>query len=401
MVAKCVTILTMAVAAALTLASGRTRTTAAFEVDQPDTQGEGTRDPLPTQIVQQAMDLIQQRAVALHLKLPPLALRGDLRSRHLDADLSRQPGLTLENHEWRAHLVTAEDGALELDLPTAFRLATIHSDAYQRQVESLFLAAFHALATNRGTTEGRSALQGATPAHNSLDADISRFYSFRQQLLATVAAGNTRDLLSSRTAYPPAQFGTAPLAGYLGLVEQRRWIQLTKDLLAAHSSKLTQLDAYHHAGLITLSNVDMYRQLVEQQRAELDSAESMFQDAINSFKIKILGLPPSLPVRLRPSLISGFELTDPLAKQLAERITRVEKELGTVHSQNDEENFQRVLRELPELLNHAESLVSGMEKESQQFDEVPAAHAQYDGRRQREAAPGETQPARRVDRTSR
>ncbi len=375
MSAKCVNNLMLAVAAALSLASERDRVSTASEVGQLENQDEETPDPLPTQIDQQAMALIQQRAVVLQLTLPPLAFRGNPHSRFFEANFPRHNASALENPEWRSHLTAADDGAVELDLPTAFRLAVLHSDAYQRQVESLFLAAYQALLTHRGTADGRVGPNCATMARDLLDAEIKRVCSCRQQLLATVAAGNTRGSLSSGTVHPPSEFGTTLLAGYLGLVERQHWIQLTKDLLAAHSRELARLEIYHENGLLALSNVEVYRQRVEQQRAELDSAESSFHDALDSFKIKILGLPSSLPVRVKPALSSRFELIGPLAKQLAERITKVREEFDEVRSESDVKVIQRLQRELSDLLNQAESLVSEMEKDLQQFEQLPVARA--------------------------
>ncbi len=182
---------------------------------------------------------------------------------------------------------------VELNLPTAFDLATLHSDAYQRQVESLHLAAFEVLGLERLKQEGGITTDDVTLARPRLDAEIERFCDFRQQLLTTVTAGCAGEHLSdNRTIYPPAPFGTTQLDGYLGLVQQQHWIQLTRDLLADDSRELARLRVHSEHGMISTIKVDACRQLLEQERAQLHSAEVAFQDALDSFKVKLLGLPP-------------------------------------------------------------------------------------------------------------
>ncbi len=67
------TIVTMNVTATLLLALGWSRITTAAEVAQRKDHGEATLDAFHDQFEQQALDLINRRAAALQLTLPPLA----------------------------------------------------------------------------------------------------------------------------------------------------------------------------------------------------------------------------------------------------------------------------------------------------------------------------------------
>ena len=62
--------------------------------------------------------------------------------------------------------------------------------------------------------------------------------------------------------------GAGEVGGFLGLLQQLQQIRNTRDSLALQLAQLEQLEAYQDAGLITLIQVDNFRQNIETERGE-------------------------------------------------------------------------------------------------------------------------------------
>ncbi|MBM4089777.1 MAG: TolC family protein, partial [Planctomycetes bacterium] len=122
--------------------------------------------------------------------------------------------------------------------------------------------------------------------------------------------------------------GAGEVGGFLGLLQQLQQIRNTRDSLALQVAQLEQLEAYQDAGLITLIQVDNFRQNIETERANLLQAENRFQATLDSFKTSTMGLPPDMPVSLDDSLIRQFQFLDPRLTELDRRLALLRSAVG-------------------------------------------------------------------------
>ena len=118
---------------------------------------------------------------------------------------------------------------------------------------------------------------------------------------------------------------------------------------------LALLEAYLDAGVIDLVQVDQFRQSIETERANLLQDQNALLLAQDNYVMGTLGLPPDLPVALDDQMIQQFQLVDPQATAMQNRIADLQDELGKLPDEPD-------LNALRELLQHITPL-------RQQFEE--------------------------------
>ena len=149
--------------------------------------------------------------------------------------------------------------------------------------------------------------------------------------------------------------GAGTVGGYLGLLQQLQQIRNTQDSLNLQQRTLALLEAYLDAGVIDLVQVDQFRQSIETERANLLQDQNALLLAQDNYVMGTLGLPPDLPVALDDQMIQQFQLVDPQATALQNRIADLQEELGKLPDEPD-------LNALRDLLQHIAPL-------RQQFEE--------------------------------
>lgn len=117
--------------------------------------------------------------------------------------------------------------------------------------------------------------------------------------------------------------GEGILDGFYGLVQRLQTIRNTEVSLANQELTLGLLEANFEAGLIDIVQVDEFRQNIETERSNLLRSQANYQDALESFIIGRLSLPPTLRVQIDDSIIRQFQLIDPFITSLQREATRL------------------------------------------------------------------------------
>ena len=143
--------------------------------------------------------------------------------------------------------------------------------------------------------------------------------------------------------------GAGVVGGFLGLLQQLQQIRNTEDSLALQINQLAQLEAYQRAGLITLIQVDNFRQSIETERANLLQARNAFASSLDSFKTSTMGLPPDLPVTLDDSMIQQFRFLDPAITQLERQLAQLRSDVGDLPAVPTVEQLQQAIARLRQI----------------------------------------------------
>lgn len=104
--------------------------------------------------------------------------------------------------------------------------------------------------------------------------------------------------------------GAGNVGGFIGLLQQQQQIRNTQDNLNMQLRTLRLLEANLEAGLIDLTQVDLFRQSIETARANLLQSQIGLQNQLDTFKRITLGLPPDLEITLDDTMIQQFRLVD-------------------------------------------------------------------------------------------
>lgn len=149
--------------------------------------------------------------------------------------------------------------------------------------------------------------------------------------------------------------GAGNVGGFIGLLQQQQQIANAENALNLQIRTLELLEANLEAGTIDITQVDTFRQSVESGRANLLNAKIGFANALDTFKVTQLGLPPDLPIALDDNMIRPFQLVDPalndLQSQFAAFIDRV--------SGSDEEPTLEALQQAGEDLEAMRNQIPG------------------------------------------
>jgi outer membrane protein TolC len=137
---------------------------------------------------------------------------------------------------------------------------------------------------------------------------------------------------------------TAGGDGFLELLLQLQAIRNFEANLQSLEQNLRLHEALAEAGIVSRIQVDQVFQSYQRGRFDLTKAQADFEDALDTFKIR-MGLPPRLPVTLDDSPLQPFQLNDPA-------ITDLERDVDTLLA------TYRVLDEAPPL----PQLVAGFEQ---------------------------------------
>ncbi|MBS0210315.1 MAG: hypothetical protein JSS27_15320 [Planctomycetes bacterium] len=123
--------------------------------------------------------------------------------------------------------------------------------------------------------------------------------------------------------------GVGQVGGFIGLLQQRQQLRNTEDSLNLQLRTLKLLEANLAAGVIDITQVDIFRQNIETERANLLNAQINYQNTLDTFKRQILGLPPHLPVEIDESMIEQFLFIDRDTRSLENDLSDFIEQIGT------------------------------------------------------------------------
>jgi len=295
--------------------------------------------------------------------------------KHWDKD-----GLTpwIEYPEWRESLTLSPDGSLFLSTDRAIELGVLHSREYQTALESLYSAAL-ALTLNRYEfvcrwfarnntvyTHFGSSADESNQLRTSSNAGFTRALAAGGQLLVDFAnsfvfefthgrhttvtsditvnliqpllrgAGREVRLAALTDAERSVLYAVRDFArfrkqfsvniavggrGYLQLLLLLQSIRNQEANLKSLEQNLRLHEALLAAGEVSTVKVDQVFQSYQQGKLGLVQARAALETRLDDFKT-VLGLPPSLPVKLDDSILTPFQLTDPALNALQEELDR-------------------------------------------------------------------------------
>ena len=143
--------------------------------------------------------------------------------------------------------------------------------------------------------------------------------------------------------------GAGNVGGFIGLLQQQQQIVNQEYTLDLYTRTLRLLEANLNAGNIDIAQVDTFRQTVETTRANLLNAKIGFANALDTFKITQLGLPPDLPLALDDSMIRPFQLVDPALIALQTRFTELIDRISGGEGEPSEQMLAQAIDDLAEL----------------------------------------------------
>ncbi len=131
--------------------------------------------------------------------------------------------------------------------------------------------------------------------------------------------------------------------GFVGLTQQLQQIRNTQASLNSQVRTLGLLEANLAAGTIDIAQVDILRQNIETERANLLNAQVVLANTLDNFKVNILGLPPNTPMEIDDSLVEQFRLVDPQTTAVQNRIDDFIDILGDMPKTPSEQNLEKAI----------------------------------------------------------
>ncbi|HEX4129682.1 MAG TPA: TolC family protein [Pirellulales bacterium] len=118
------------------------------------------------------------------------------------------------------------------------------------------------------------------------------------------------------------------VGGFVGLLQQLQQVRNTEDSLNLQLRTLALLEANLQAGVIDITQVDTFRQNIETERANLLAGQINLENAKDTFKRQIIGLPPDLDVEIDDTMLKQFQFIDPAMRKVEYRYGDFVKELS-------------------------------------------------------------------------
>ncbi len=165
--------------------------------------------------------------------------------------------------------------------------------------------------------------------------------------------------------------GSAGLVqGFVGLVQQLQQIRNTQASLNSQVRTLGLLEANLAAGLIDIAQVDILRQNIETERANLLNAQVVLANTLDNFKVNTLGLPPNTPMEIDDSMVEQFRLVDPATTAVQYRIDDFIDILGDMPKRPSEENLHKVIDIVASLRDLVATRFEAAHKDLEKLDEA-------------------------------
>jgi outer membrane protein TolC len=172
-------------------------------------------------------------------------------------------------------------------------------------------------------------LENLTDSERALLANVRQMERFRQGFYTNVIAGRAAGVGPNRGGFivqslaPSSAVGTGGL--YTLLSDQVR-IRNQRVNVSGLRESLDLIEAHYDAGRIDRLQLDVTRQALLNAQSRLLGLHTTYQDRLDAYKI-LLGLPPSLEVTVRDTMLDRLSLVDPeviaIDEEVAELIGRL------------------------------------------------------------------------------
>ena len=139
------------------------------------------------------------------------------------------------------------------------------------------------------------------------------------------------------------------------MIQRLQTLHNTEVLLSSEELTLGLLEANFEAGLIDLVQVDGFRQNIETERANLIRSRSTMQDAVETFLITAVHLPPTMPIELDDTPIRQFQLISPEINGLQKQLTMIMKKVGQLPDTPSFEQVKAVSQEMTDLVDESQN----------------------------------------------
>ena len=143
--------------------------------------------------------------------------------------------------------------------------------------------------------------------------------------------------------------GAGTLDGFIGLLQQMQELRNAQDSLVLQLRLLRQLEALQEEGSIGLTQVDISRQSIQTERAQLLQSQMSLQNSVDNFIASDLRLPPDLEVELDDRLIRKFQFLDVQTTTLQSAIASFVEQFGELPEVPEVEVLSRELDRVADL----------------------------------------------------
>lgn len=201
-------------------------------------------------------------------------------------------------------------------------------------------------------------LERLTQSERTLLANVRQMEQFRQGFYVQVVAGRNpgdgpnpngrvgQEGLGLLAGLPSGRSGAAPVAGFLGVLQEQQLIRNRAVNLRALADAVDQLEFNFQAGRLQNSlQVEQTRQAYFNAQSNLMTSKVGYKSRLDQFKVT-LGLPPTLPLRVEDPLIDRFNLIDPVLVGLGEEINAALRPLRANSVPTEQVKLADRLREL-------------------------------------------------------
>ncbi|HMO14842.1 MAG TPA: TolC family protein [Pirellulaceae bacterium] len=170
-------------------------------------------------------------------------------------------------------------------------------------------------------------LESLTQAERNLLADVRKMERFRQGFYLTITTGrNPGGGVGSNSLAPPPLAPTQA-GGFLGLLSNLQAIRIQERNVREQEEVLAQFQAFFREERITLLQVTQIETNLYNAQRQLAQLRLNYQNALDQYKLS-LGLPPDLPVIIKDSTLSQFELISDTLGENQNEITQIRKRIG-------------------------------------------------------------------------
>ncbi len=162
--------------------------------------------------------------------------------------------------------------------------------------------------------------------------------------------------------------GQGTVAGFYGILQQQVQIDNAQNALNLQIRTLKLLEANLEAGLISLTQVDIFRQSIETNKANLLLARINLEQTKDTFKGSVLGLPPDLPMVFDDPLMKQFQLIDPRLNDLQSGLADFTERAATLPASATPEQLLELLDDLEGLRGGVNSALVTIHEDLRMLD---------------------------------
>lgn len=217
------------------------------------------------------------------------------------------------------------------------------------------------------------ALEQLTFVERNLLANLRAYGQFRQGFLTQIAIGElgvTGPQRGGRSTNLQSFSGQGNFGGFLGLLQQLQELRNSEDNLSLQERTLARLEAFLEVDVITLVQVEEFRQSVENQRSNLLQSRVAYELSLDRYKTSTLGLPPDLPIELDDSLIRQFQLVDRGANATQDSIAALRLQIRQTPVVAEVQVLNPLLGDALQLMKPIRRQLDDVKKDLARMDEI-------------------------------